>query len=163
MTSSSLSQWDAATGAYVLIKEKTGSDWIGFQQIARKLTPGHYKVEALVSWVANAYRDFTIGLYCRDPITIYECVGAGTGFAEVSTRSGSPAVDRCQYLREGVSFVHGSKIESNNPYFYKEPAALHPKVNSVGMLLEGQLNQFLPGFRELPYIQARNNGWYMEY
>ena len=54
MTCFSLSQWDAATGAYVLLKEKTGSDWIGFQQIAKTLTAGHYKVEVLISWVENA-------------------------------------------------------------------------------------------------------------
>lgn len=117
----------------------------------------------LVSWVENAYRDFTVGLYCRDAITLYECIGAGTGHREVAALAGLQAADRCQYLREGVSFVHGSKIESNNPYFYSEPAALHPKVNSVEMLLEGQLNQFLPTFRELPYMQARNKGWYVEY
>jgi hypothetical protein len=52
-------------------------------------------VAVLVSWVENAYRDFTVGLYCRDAITLYECVGAGTGHREVAALAGLQAADRC--------------------------------------------------------------------
>ena len=79
MSHYALFKYNITTKVYDKIVEDFGSDWIGFQEEEVELTAGMYKVEVLIKWVKNSVRDYTLGLYSENKVTLYECIGYGLG------------------------------------------------------------------------------------
>ena len=63
-------------------------------------------VTVLIKWVTGAVRDYTLGLYHPEKISIYECVGYGTGTQDLPDH----VWNKCTSLRIGDSYMHGDEI-----------------------------------------------------
>ena len=62
-------------GKFEEIAKDFGSDWIGFQQIKLdNLEPGTYMVTVQVQWVSMALKDYTLKVYSKYPIDLFECI-----------------------------------------------------------------------------------------
>ena len=109
MTNFHLHKYNSVTAKYERLERKFGSDWIGFQMIkVDNLEPGHYKIDVKVKWVDNAMRDYTVGIYGKNPLPLFECVEPGKGNRETPAIFLHP-IDRCKALIKGDVSQQGKR------------------------------------------------------
>ena len=92
-----------------------------------------------VKWVANAVRDYTVGIHSEFKIDLSECVGY---------REGSK--DRCKKTLEGTNFKQGDSL-------------VKPETQgNIEEELHYDIASFYEDLEDQPWIEETNKGWYRQ-